>query len=186
MYYFLAFFPKIDFTQINVLRRKYDPNFAFIDPHVAVFFPVDASIGEGNLISHIEKSIEETSSFTLTFKGLKKSWDHYLYLTVDDGKNEVIMLHDTLYSGALSPYLLKNVPYIPHLTLGFFADRQAKFDMSDLDQVFFDKKKFDLALKEATDMNFHFQTTLDNFTLISREDKTSPAVIVKEFLFSKR
>lgn len=121
MYYFLAQFPKIEFTQINEIRSKYDTNYSYIDPHIAVVFPVDSSIGESKLIDHIQSVTKNIASFPISLSGLEKSWDHYLYLTVSKGAENIIALHDKLYSGILEKYWFKNVPYKPHITLGFFA-----------------------------------------------------------------
>jgi 2'-5' RNA ligase len=119
MYYFLAYFPKIDFSQINKIRSKYDPNFSYIDPHIAVVFPVDSTIGESNLLDHIQSVTKKIVSFPISLSGLEKSWDHYLYLTVSKGTEEIVTLHDKLYSGILEKYWYKDIPYKPHITLGF-------------------------------------------------------------------
>ena len=108
MYYFLAHFPKIDFTQINEIRSKYDPNKSYIDPHIAVVFPVDSTFGESNLIDHIQSITNSASSFSISLSGLEKSWDHYLYLTVSNGVEMIITLHDKLYSGVLEKYWFKD------------------------------------------------------------------------------
>lgn len=182
MYYFLAHFPKIDYSQINIIRKKYDPNYSFIDPHIAIVFPVDASIGEEKLIDHIEALIKTWKPFQISFSGLEKSWDYYLYLTIQEGGEQIISLHDSLYSGMLSSFWLKDLPYKPHITLGFFADKQAKFDRSDFGDVRFNENDFNEAISVAESLDMNFQTTFNNVTLISREDKKSPAIIVKEFL----
>jgi 2'-5' RNA ligase len=183
MYYYLAYFPKIDYSQINIIREKYDPNYSFVDPHIAVVFPLDSSIGEQELNDHIQEVIKSWKPFKISLAGLEKSWDHYLYLTVQQGKNEIALLHDNLYSGILSSFWLKEIQYKPHVTLGFFADKQAKFDKSDLGEVSFNEKDFNEAISLAKSLNINFQTTFNNVTLISREDKKSQAIIVKEFLF---
>lgn len=51
------------------------------------------------------------------------SWDYYLYLTVGAGAEKIVKIHDQLYSGLLSSYWEKSLSYIPHITLGFFANQ---------------------------------------------------------------
>jgi 2'-5' RNA ligase len=181
MYYFLAHFPKIDFTQINKIREAYDPNSKYIDPHIAVVFPVSSEVGEENLIAHFGSILIGTSSFPITLQGLEKSWDHYLYLTVKEGKEDFISLHDKLYTGILEKYWLKSVPYSPHITLGFFADRQAMFDKSDLGSIKVDQNKFDEAKALAHRLELNYTTRVDSLHLLKRNDKTSPMEKVHEF-----
>lgn len=181
MYYFLCHFPKIEYSQINEIRNKFDANSKFIDPHIAVVFPVDAAIGEENLITHISPIVQRFIPFEITLSGLEKSWDHYLYLTVKEGKEHIISLHDKLYTGILETFWFKSVPFTPHITLGFFADRQAKFDRSDLNSINVNQSKFDKAITLANTLNFNYVRTVNNLHLIKREDKHSPAVKVHEF-----
>lgn len=181
MYYFLCHFPKIEYSQINEIRNKFDANSKFIDPHIAVVFPVDSAIGEENLISHISSAVKKINPFPTTISGLEKSWDYYLYLTVQEGRENIVRLHDKLYTGILEKYWFKSVPFTPHITLGFFADRQAKFDRSDLDSIKVNQRKFDEAINLATKFNFNYSTAVDNLHLIKRENKNSPAVKAHEF-----
>lgn len=53
IYYFLTHFPKIDTNKANLVWEKYNPNFPYIDPHIAISFPVDSPRGTENLIIHM-------------------------------------------------------------------------------------------------------------------------------------
>lgn len=181
MYYFLAHIPKIDFTDINKIRDKYDANSKFLAPHIALIFPLDNSVGEQALVGHIQDVLSAERSFDIHLTGLSKSWDHYLFLEIKEGRAEIIQLHDKLYSGILEKHWLKEVQYNPHITLGFFADRQAKFDMSDIDQVNFLEQNYNSALSQASESNLEYITKFDKLSLISREDKQSPGQVVAEF-----
>lgn len=181
MYYFLAHVPNIDFTNINKVRERYDPNYKFLDPHIAVVFPVDNSISEQTLITHIQNTLITEKSFDICIKGLTKSWDHYLYLEIDNGMKQIIHLHDKLYSGLLEKYWFKDIQYKPHITLGFFADRQAKFDLSDIDKIMFYKDEYHSAVSLADELNLEYVSRFDRLSLIKREDKQSSGIIVKEF-----
>lgn len=181
MYYFLCHFPKIEYSKINEIRSTFDPNSNYIDPHIAVVFPVDSAIGEENLITHINSITQKVNSFPITISGLEKSWDYYLYLTVKDGRENIASLHDSLYSGILEKYWFKSIPYSPHITLGFFADRQAKFDRSDIDSIKVNQSNFDEATSLANKNIINYSTVVDSLHLVKREDKHSPAEIVKQF-----
>ena len=181
MYYFLAHFPKIDFTRINEIRSIYDPNKSYIDPHIVVVFPIDSTIGESNLIDHIQSVIKNNTSFPISLSGLEKSWDHYLYLTVNNGAEKIITLHDKLYSGILEKHWFKDVPYKPHITLGFFAERQAKFDKSDIQDIKVNTADLDNAMLMANELNFSISAQFNSLSLVKRQDKHSPAILIKEF-----
>jgi len=42
MFYALVHFPAITTTQINQLRKEYDPQVNLIDPHITLVFPIDS------------------------------------------------------------------------------------------------------------------------------------------------
>ena len=48
---------------------------------------------------------------------------NYVSLIPTDDFNEILRLHDRLYSGLLEQYLRKDLPYKPHLTVGRFEMR---------------------------------------------------------------
>lgn len=42
----------------------------------------------------------------------------YLFLEMEQGKEQIEELHDKLYTGPLLRLLRKDIPYIPHVTVG--------------------------------------------------------------------
>ena len=184
MYYYLAHIPQVDVSNINIIRKQFDPNYEYAMPHIAVVFPVDSTIGKDKSIHHIDMVIKETQSFAYSLSRITKSWDHYMYLEVGMGIDKFEELHDKLYTGILKPYLFVDVGYKPHITLGFFADRQAKFDKSDLDSIIFEKNKYEAALSLTHQLNLNFTSICSELVLISRQDKTTPAVVEHEFTLS--
>jgi hypothetical protein len=55
-------------------------------------------------------------------QGLLLSWDNYLFLLVQEGKTAVIRLHAELYAGVLAKYRQGDLSFVPHVTLGSFAE----------------------------------------------------------------
>lgn len=53
--------------------------------------------------------------------------DGYLFLNVKKGNDNIIELHDKLYSGLLEKFIFRKVTYCPHLTVGRVLD-QKEFD----------------------------------------------------------
>ena len=118
MIYSLVHYPNIDIRRINQFRKKYDPLFSMIALHVTIMFPVPESVGEDNLIRHLENVLYSWQAFSIHLQEVKLSSDDYLYLLLQEGSEDVIRLHDEIYTGMLVDFLRKDILFIPHLTLG--------------------------------------------------------------------
>ena len=126
MFYALVHYPAIDTDVIHQLRKKYDPQVDLIEPHLTIVFPLPESVGEQKLVSHLEQALLAWKPFTIRLKGLQRSWDNCLFLLIEEGKLDVIRLHDELYTGVLAAYYRDDLPFVPHLTLGSFAEDERR------------------------------------------------------------
>lgn len=167
MVYALVHYPAVDTQQINELRHKYDPQAELIAPHLTLVFPLPASIGEASLVAHVGNVLCGWRQFPIRLQGLEQSWDNCLFLLLQEGKAEVIRLHDELYMGLLAPYLRKDLPYVPHVTLGSFADESELCSQ---------------ALREAERSLLHYQCMIDRLHLLKLNADRSRIVWSKEFL----
>ena len=71
MIYALVHYPSVDARRIQLLRRKYDPQFDLIGPHLTLMFPVPESVGEGNLVRHLRRTrIVWSKEFSLSSRGV--------------------------------------------------------------------------------------------------------------------
>ena len=181
MFYVLVYKPDIDTSKIDTLRKKYDPYYNLIETHVTLIFPLPDLIGEDTLIEHIRPILKQWKPFEIHLKGLEKSWDHWLNLIVQEGNNEIIKLHDQLYTGILTRYLRNDLVYIPHIGLGLFTENKDSYNVVDPKLLSLDKGRYETALKEATDLNLDYKATLDNLTLVKLDDKLSKVFWSKEF-----
>ena len=128
MLYALVFRPKIDTSKIDKFRLKYDPHIDLIQPHIALVFPIgDKNIDKVALEKHIKDVLKDEKSFKIHLHGLDKSWDHWLNLILKEGNEEVIKLHDKLYTGVLSQFFRKDLGYIPHIGIGIAGSRITRF-----------------------------------------------------------
>ena len=107
MYYGLVLYPEVEIGRIQEIRRKYDPTFDVIGPHVTVLFPVPEAVGEAELVSHIENVLGNWKAFETRLGGFVKSHDHWLFLTLQKGEREVKRLYQALYKSHFE-YLLLN------------------------------------------------------------------------------
>jgi 2'-5' RNA ligase len=166
MVYALVHYPAVHTHHIDELRRKYDPQADLIPPHITLMFPVQHSIGESSLVSHLEHVLSGSRQFPIRMQGLEQSADHYLFLLLQEGRAEVIHLHDRLYTGMLAPYLRTDLPYVPHVTLGSFDDAELCSQ----------------ALREAERAPLHYQCLVDRLHLVKINEDRSRIIWSKEFL----
>ena len=167
MVYALVHYPSIDTQQIDELRRKYDPQVDLIAPHITVIFPLSDEMDEPVLVSHIRDVLRGWRRFPIHLRGLAQSWDNYLFLLLEEGNAEVIRLHDELYAGLLASYHRKDMPYVPHVTLGSFAD---------------DAPRCAQALGDAEQISLQYQCVVDRLSLVKVSDDGTRIIRSIEFL----
>jgi 2'-5' RNA ligase len=124
---YVAAFPKLNLSSlawIAKIRKKVDPLFGIVAPHVTLFFPC-TDVSSTTLKSHLSKKvIGRIRPFRLVFRSALvippsvPNKDSYLFLVPDEGFSEVLRLHDSIYSGVLARYHRKDIPFIPHMTVG--------------------------------------------------------------------
>ena len=152
MYFSLGFYPPLDEETagaIDAIRRKYDPTYGAVTPHVTVIFPVPDSVGEAALISHIETVLREWRPFEIRFSGFCKSRDHWLFLTLKEGRSEVKEIYKSLHTGMLAEYRRDDVEFIPHIGLGLFVKTGSNYDWDNPQDMDFDQMRYEEALREA-------------------------------------
>ncbi|SRR5579883_863360 len=168
MFYALVHFPVFAITKINQIRKEYDPQVNFIDPHITLVFPIEGTLNdEQRLINHIANVLTAWKPFSLHLQGLAQSSDNYLYLTLQEGNTEVVKLHDELYTGMLADYQRDDILFIPHVTLGVF--HQEGYESTQ-------------ALEQAKKLNLSYHCVLDRLHLLKFTSHHSPISLSKEFL----
>jgi hypothetical protein len=169
MYYVLLYYPKFDKkTEENVqaFRRKYDPFADSLKPHLPFIFPVPrGEVEETKLTGHVETVLKNWKPFPIHMEGFTKSWDHWLFLLLKEGNEEATALHDELYTGILSPYLRRDIKYIPHIGIGLFARKDAGYNALDPKKVDLDAKLYSQALREAESLKINSLDTVDRLFL---------------------
>jgi 2'-5' RNA ligase len=181
MFYALVHYPQIETKHINSFRQKYDPHADLIGPHITFMFLVPESIGEAALINHIDNILSRWRPFPVHLKGLHKSWDHWLFLILAEGKDDVILLHRDLYTGILAEYHRPDIGFIPHLGLGLFAKRESNYDIRDPREVSLDVESYSLALRDAQQLDFDYHCEVDRLHLVKISDDISEIEWSKEF-----
>ena len=170
MIYALVHYPDVDARGIDQLREKYDPQAGLIAPHITLMFPVPESIGEENLVNHLEHVLSHWQPFPIHLRGLEKSWDDYLFLLVQEGAANIAGLHDNIYTGILAGHRNENITFIPHLTLGVFTE---------------DASAYPQALEEARRLDLDYRCVVDRLHLVKVNDERSRIVWNREFSLSE-
>jgi 2'-5' RNA ligase len=147
---------------IASFRRAHDPTVDIVGSHLTLVFPVPVSVGRDVFREHVHEVVSRTPPFDIRLRGLEKSWDHWLFLLVAEGREEVIALHDALYTGILRPYLWTERPYVPHVGLGLFVDERDADDLLELRQRRLDPARFEKALREARNLELDYVGRVDS------------------------
>lgn len=156
MYYALVYYLKSYPQELVAFRQKYDPRTAITAPHLTFVFPVIANIHEATLIEHISQILAHCKPISITLRGITKAWDDYVFLMVADGTQQVIELHDQLYTGILATELRKDLPYVPHVTIG-----QVEVGATE-------------PIEEAKALNLHIELNINKLHLIRCVNDSTP------------
>ena len=101
-------------------------------------------------------------------------------LTIKEGNKKVIQLHDALYTGILRPYLREDLPFIPHVGLGFFG--KEAYDLTNpTARISLDEGKYTKAIAEINEEEMTFQKTIDSFIMIELNDSLTECRTIKTF-----
>ncbi|HEU5015685.1 MAG TPA: 2'-5' RNA ligase family protein, partial [Roseiflexaceae bacterium] len=122
----IVVFPTFDNGAIiDALRHRYDPLAAVIAPHITLAFPFRSDIAPAALHQHITEAVAGMPPFVVRLHAITGHAGEYLFLNVKRGNDELIAIHDRLYTGMLTPFLAPEFTFAPHLTVGRLADQHA-------------------------------------------------------------
>ncbi|MFX1572676.1 MAG: 2'-5' RNA ligase family protein [Promethearchaeota archaeon] len=182
VFHALVCIPNINTTKIEALRKKYDPHYNLIKPHITLIFPINnISISRKSLSKHVRSIVNNWKPFDIELGGFTKSWDHWLFLLIKKGNKEMIQLHNELYKGIFSPYLRNDIEYIPHISLGHFIKENYQNSQKTSNNDVFDESKYKLALEEAECLNLIYLTKVKTIQLIQINENFTQTINLLEF-----
>lgn len=151
---------------IQELREKYDPLHTMIEPHITLVFPFESDISAIDMERHVQCCVSGMQPFHIELQGVTGANGGYLFLNVKHGNDEIIALHDLLYTGPLRSFLNRSLTFIPHLTIGRIGD----------------EVQFQSALKTTESLNEKFETTVSAvYVEVIAETGASTIEFVVEF-----
>ena len=180
MFYALVHFPNIKNKHFHQFRNRYDPYATLLKEHIPLIYQVPATVGKQTFINHIEKILTKWHAFDITISGFYKTLDQWLLLTLKDGDDEVIALHDDFYTGILEPYLRSDLPFTPHVGMGFFGKKSYDFH-NPTSMIPLDDEKYSQALAEISEDDLTFSKTIDSFSMLELDDSFSTCKEIRSF-----
>lgn len=158
MKYGIAIFPSKKLQDLaNSYRKRYDPHYALIPPHLTlktIFEATEEQIKEiAKELNHIAKA---TNPFQISISKISSFYpvNNVIYLKVEPS-DELTVLHEKLHSGQLADQ--PAFAFVPHITIGQNLSNDEHSDV--LGQ---------LKMKE-----FHHEETIDRFHLLYQLDNDS-------------
>ena len=122
----IVIFPAIPETSpIHELRRRFDPLATLVPPHITLVFPFESDLDKKEIEDHVRESTANMRPFPVLLQQVTGHEGEYLFLNVKQGNDRLIALHDSLYDGPLADYLSYDQTFVPHMTVGRFADQVA-------------------------------------------------------------
>lgn len=165
----LVHYPNIDCPSLSSFRQRYDPQATLIAPHITLLFPVPTALGEEPLVHHLASILRPWRPFPFRLHEVQLSTDRHLFLLLQEGNDELIRLHQAIYSGMLASYRRAEFPFVPHLTLGV------------VDQ---DVQEPERALQEASALTIDHRGLLDRLHLVQINNERTHVIRRQEFRFA--
>lgn len=114
-----------DHRWIESFRARHDPQTAQIGAHFTLVFPTE--LAAEPVVNHASAVFQLTRSIPFVVRRAEPVADlvaggNHVFLVPEEGRDEIVALHDRLYGGLLRPFLREDVPFLPHITVGGSAE----------------------------------------------------------------
>ncbi len=150
MKYGIAIFPSKEIQdEANAFRKRYDPQYTNIPPHITLKSTFDMDIPmRDSLVKELKKIAKETKPFTINISKVKSfaPVTNTIYFKVDPVP-ELTELYDKMHTGKFPVETIH--PFVPHITI---AQNLLEDEYSDI--------YGSIRMKEVT-----FKDTVDRFQL---------------------
>jgi 2'-5' RNA ligase len=105
---------------IESIRARHDPQAPRIGAHVSLVFPTILSRRTVEMQAARIVRISQPIKFVLRRAAVVEDSigaGGHVFLLPEEGRDQIVQLHDRLYEGALQPHIRKDLPFRPHLTV---------------------------------------------------------------------
>lgn len=132
--------------RVQAFRELHDPLGNLIPPHVTLVFPFDSAIGDEVLLDHVSRRCGSQGAIDASLAATPVLDHEYIYFPIASGAGRITALHNDLYTGPLSDFLRRDIPYVPHVTVG----RMVSGDADELLQHAASRLSFEPAFRITT------------------------------------
>ncbi|MBT9457419.1 MAG: GNAT family N-acetyltransferase [Burkholderiaceae bacterium] len=121
---------------LRAFRGKHDQDrVKLVVPHFTLLFGCKA-LPETDYLQHVQAAAKARAALRFCCRYAMLGADDeddtaYVFLVPDEGWSDLSLLHDSLYAGAMAPWLRLDLPYVPHITIGSLNDRRAAKQLCD-------------------------------------------------------
>jgi len=103
------------------VRARHDPSAGRIAAHFTLVFPTE--VAEAPLVARVRNALQSRASIPVAPRragAFPNVIDNSacVVLLVDEGRAELMAVHDTLYDGILAARRRRDIPFVPHVTVG--------------------------------------------------------------------
>lgn len=152
----VATFPEKEIQDLaNSYRKRYDPNYALIPPHVTLKEPFEMEEEKlPQAVEHLEKVAQETAPFNVHFHKISSfhPTNNVLYIAVKEAE-AFHPLHDKINSNQF--HHESRYKFIPHITIG------QELPQDELHDVYGSLRMIKVDMKSWVD-RFHLLYQLEN------------------------
>ena len=115
-----------DHRWIESFRTRHDPQASRIRAHFTLVFPVELTAEP--IVEHLSALLQSARPIPFVLRRAEPVPDlvaggSHVFLVPEEGRHEIVALHDQLYGGPLRPLLRLDIPFLPHITMGAAATR---------------------------------------------------------------
>lgn len=158
----VVYYPDLDSPELDTFRQEHDPFASLIREHLTFVFPIP--IRTNPFCDHVRSVASDLEPFDIHIAGLSRSWDHWLYLEIRQGREKVVYLHDRLYTGPFREFLRTDLPYEPHIGIGFFG--RGSYDPLDPEVVELDTEAYDTARAAVAELGIEASRRIESITVV--------------------
>jgi 2'-5' RNA ligase len=106
---------------IESIRARYDPLAPRLAAHLTLVFPTE--VAPAPVVAQVRQSLRAAASMAVVLRRAIAFRDpigdgHYIFLLSEEGHQQLLALHDALYDGILAGHRRRDIPFVPHITVG--------------------------------------------------------------------
>jgi 2'-5' RNA ligase len=114
----VAWFPRFEgLDRVEAFRARHDPMASLIPAHLSLLFPFATALTRLQIETHVKRTVARWPPIPVSFRAVRLHANEFVFLMASRGAESILALHDKLYSRSLLPYLRRDLPYEPHITI---------------------------------------------------------------------